>query len=370
MTNGSRRVVVSVLPCLFVLLAAAAVGGDEPLRVAVAGLVHGHVEGFLRQAKERSGVEIVGVAEPDASLRRKYQERYGLPERLFFGDLETMLERAQPEAVAAFTSTHEHPSVVVACARRRIPVMMEKPLAVSIEHARAIARAAESGGIPVIVNYETTWYRSHAALWAFVKQERSAGEIRRMVAMDGHQGPQEIGVPPEFFAWLTDPLRNGAGALYDFGCYGANLMTWLMDGTRPLAVTAVTKRIKLGIYPRVDDDATVLLDYGGAQGVIEASWNWPFGRKDLDVYGQAGYARAIGGGMLHVRRAGAKDEETLELKELPADERDSLAYLRAVVRGRKPDGLSSLANNLVVSEILEAARESARSGKTVRLDGR
>ena len=359
------------LPAGFLVLLTAAVDGSgEPLRVAVAGLVHGHVEGFLRQAKERPDVEIVGIADPDAALHRKYAERYGLPDRLFFNDLETMLERVRPEAVAAFTSTYEHPAVVTACARRRIPVMMEKPLAVSVAHARAIARAAESGGISVIVNYETTWYRSHAALWAFVKQERSAGGIRRMVAMDGHQGPQEIGVPPEFFAWLTDPVKNGAGALYDFGCYGANLMTWLMDGVRPVSVTAVTKRIKPTIYPKVDDDATVLLDYANAQGVIEASWNWPFGRKDLEVYGQTGYARATGGNLLRLRRAGAKEEESAELRELPADERDSIAYLAAVVRGRKPDGLSSLANNLVVSEILEAARESARTGKTVRLDGR
>ena len=359
-----------MLQTVLLVLAVALESSGEPLRVAVAGLVHGHVGGFLRQAKDRPGVEIVGISDPDVSLHRKYRERYGLAEPLFFADLETMLDRVRPQAVAAFTSTDEHPVVVAACARRRLPVMMEKPLAVSMEHARAISRAAGESGIPVIVNYETTWYRSHAALWALVKQERAFGEVRRMVAMDGHEGPQEIRVPPEFFAWLTDPVKDGAGALYDFGCYGANLMTWLMDGARPLSVSAVTKRIKPAIYPRVDDDATVLVDYAGAQGVIEASWNWPFGRKDLEVYGQTGYGRAIGGNTLRIRRAGAKEEEAPELAERPEDERDSLAYLAAVVRGRKPDGLSSLANNLVVSEILEAARESARSGRTVRLGGR
>jgi predicted dehydrogenase len=363
------RAIGAGLAVLCVLCAAAADVGGEPLRVAVAGLVHGHVEGFLRQAKDRADVEIVGIADPDPTLRRKYAERYGLSDALLFGDLDAMLERAHPTAVAAFTSTYDHPAVVDACARRHVTVMMEKPLAVSVEHARAIARAAEVGGVPVIVNYETTWYRSHAGLWAFVKEARSAGAIRRMVAMDGHQGPKEIGVQPEFFAWLTDPVKDGGGALYDFGCYGANLMTWLMDGARPLAVTAVVKRLKPEIYPRVDDDATLLLDYAGAQGVIEASWSWPFGRKDLDVYGETGYARAIGGSQLRVRRPGAADEEPVALAERPADERDSLSYLAAVVRGRQPDGLSSLANNLVVSEILEAARESAASGKTVRLDG-
>jgi len=357
--------------CVSIAVSAAAqpagTATDTPLRLAIAGLVHGHVEGFLRAAKSRPGVEIVGVADPDPALHRKYAQRYGLPDATFFTDLETMLDRVKPEAVASFTSTYDHPRVVEACARRRIPVMMEKPLAVSVEHARAIQRAAESGGIPVIVNYETTWYRSHGALWRLIKEERAAGDIRKIVAMDGHQGPREIGVQEEFFGWLTDPVKNGAGALYDFGCYGANLMTWLMDGQRPLAVTAMTQRIKPHIYPRVDDEATVLVEYEKAQGIIQASWNWPFGRKDLDVYGETGYARAVGGSVLRVRRPGQAEEEAVTPAELPADERDSLSYLAAVVRGRKPSGLSSLENNLVVTEILEAARESAASGKTVRL---
>jgi predicted dehydrogenase len=341
---------------------------DKPLRLAIAGLVHGHVEGFLRAAKDRPGVAIVGIADPDPALRRKYAQRHDLPDSVFFTDIEAMLDRVKPQAVASFTSTYDHPPVVEACARRRIHVMMEKPLAVSLEHARAIQRAAQGSGIRVIVNYETTWYRSHGALWRLIKEQGAAGEIRKMVAMDGHQGPKEIGVPDEFFGWLTDPVKNGAGALYDFGCYGANLMTWLMDGRPPLSVTALTQRIKPQIYPRVDDEATIVMEYPKAQGIIQASWNWPFGRKDLDVYGERAYARAVGGSVLRVRRPGQTEEEALTPAELPGDESDSLSYLAAVVRGRlEPSGLSSLENNLVVTEILEAARESARTGQAVRL---
>ena len=71
-----------------------------------------------------------------------------------------------------------------------------------------------------------------------------------MVVHDGHQGPKEIGVPPEFLNWLTDPAQNGAGALYDFGCYGVDLMTWLMHGETPLTVTAVVNHDKPQIYPQ------------------------------------------------------------------------------------------------------------------------
>ena len=339
----------------------------KPLRLAIAGLVHGHVSGFLRSYKDNANLNMVGIFEPDVTLQRQYAKQYGMPDRLFFTDLPKMLDSVKPEAVASFTNTYDHAMVVETCAPRHIHVMMEKPLAVSMDHARAIQRAAEKYRIHVIVNYETTWYRSHGAMWTLLKDQHVAGDIRKMVAMDGHQGPQEIHVGPEFFAWLTDPVKNGAGALYDFGCYGANLMTWMMDNQRPLAVTALIQQIKPQIYQRVDDEANVLVEYSKAQGIIQASWNWPFSRKDFEVYGSTGYAIAVGGNALRVRLPGGEEEQRTPAA-LDSDNGDSLSYLTAVVRGkRKPEGLSSLENNMIVTEILVAARESARTGKAIRI---
>ena len=169
-----------------------------------------------------------------------------------------------------------------------------------------------------MVNYETTWYKSHGEIWKLIHEQKAAGEIRKMVAMDGHQGPKEINVQPEFFAWLTDPVKNGAGALFDFGCYGANLMTWMMDNQRPLAVTAITQTNKPAIYAKVDDEATILVQYPKAQGIIQASWNWPFSRKDFEVYGEKGYAIATGGDGLRVRLPGQRAEETRKPGDLAA----------------------------------------------------
>lgn len=339
----------------------------RPIRLAIVGLVHGHVQRFIRLATARADVQLVGMSDPDGALRDETAVKTGVPRALLFADIDTMLDQTHPDAVAMFTSTYDHPSVVSACAKRGIHVMMEKPLAVSVEHAQAIRDAAARGHIHVIVNYETTWYASHAALWQLLKVDHRAGGIRKIVAMDGHQGPKEIGVGPEFFRWLTDPMLDGGGALPDFGCYGANLMTWLMDNERPLAVTALTHTNKPLIYPRVDDEATVLVQYTQAQGIAQASWNWPFGRKDLEVYGERGYAIATGGTTLRVR-VGDAPESTRTLEPLPPADRDEAAYLVSVVRGeRQPSGLSSLDNNVIVTEILAAARESARSGRTIAL---
>lgn len=326
------------------LLAAAQ---DSKFRVAVLGTEHGHVNGFLNAAKKRTDIEIVGPI--------PFEDRQ-------------KLKGEKVEAVASFTSTDRHLECARLCAQLKLPLMMEKPLATTNEDAREMARLSASAGIPIFVNYETTWYRSHAELYRFFKQENAAGRIRKMVAMDGHAGPKEIGVGPEFLGWLTDPVRNGAGALFDFGCYGANLMTWMMDNRRPLRVVASVKRNKPEIYARVDDEATVLVEYESAQGIIEGSWNWPFSRKDFEVYGEKAYAHAYGGNNVRRRRAGDKSEESIVPPELKADEADSISYLKAVARGKiKPGGLSSIENNLIATEILVAARESVKSGRVVQL---
>ena len=94
----------------------------------------------------------------------------------------------------------------------------------------------------VLTNYETTWYPSTHAAYDIVHREALVGPLRKIVVHDGHPGPKEIGVPPEFLAWLTDPAENGGGALMDFGCYGANLITWLMRGAVPTSVSELSQR--------------------------------------------------------------------------------------------------------------------------------
>ena len=338
----------------------------KPLRVVIAGLVHGHASGFLERYQKRPDLEIVGVAEPERALFDKYAAKFGLDAKLYYADLDDAIQKTHPDAVLGYTSTYDHRRVVEVAARHHVAVMVEKPLAVSVEDARAIEQAAHAGKIPVLVNYETTWYRSNHAVYDLVR-DGSMGEVRKIVVHDGHQGPKEIGVQPEFFAWLTDPKLDGAGALFDFGCYGADLATWLMDGRRPDTVTAVTQQIKPETYPRVDDEATAVLTYPKAVAIIQASWNWPFDRKDMEVYGQHGQGFTVKHDDVRVRLTG--DEKLVSGTPIAAPYDDSISELRAVVfDGAKPDGLTSLETNMIVVEILDAARRSAESGKTVRLE--
>jgi len=337
------------------------------LRVAIAGLVHGHVDGFFRGALKRQDIQIVGIAEPDRGLFEMYAKKYGLDAKLYHADLEEMVKAAKPQAVLGYSSTYDHRKVVETCAKLGVAVMMEKPLAVSAEDAYAIARAAKAGRITVLVNYETSWYPSNHEAYEMA-HSGALGDIRKVVVHDGHSGPKEIGVGPEFLTWLTDPKLNGGGALFDFGCYGADLMTWLMNGEKPLTIMAVTQQIKPEVYPKVDDEATIIITYPKAQAIIQASWNWPFDRKDMEVYGATGSVVTVKRDGLEVRRKGDAEARMEKAKPVAAPYYDSLTYLRAVLlEGAKVDGLSSLETNVTVTEILDAARESAKSGKRVTI---
>ncbi len=356
------------LPLLCAALACAQTpDSPPPVRLAIFGLVHDHVGGMLTEIPRHQDVQLVGIVEDNQEVVAHYAQKYQLDRALFFPTLEALVAKNKVDAVATFTSTFDHLKVVQACAPLGIHVMMEKPLAVSMEHARGIAEAAAKGKIQVIVNYETTWYPSVQRAYDLVDRRHVIGGVRKIVASYGHWGPKAIGCSPYFLSWLLDPAQNGGGALMDFGCYGADLVTWLMQGKRPTSVLAVTQNFQPEVYTKVDDEATIVLTYPQAQAIIEASWNWPHGRKDMDIYGENGALRLPGRDSLYLQMAD-EPEGRLPAPSLSDPNADPLSYLVAVVRGKiKPSGLSSLDVNLVVTEILDAARESARTGKRVDL---
>lgn len=355
----------TLLTCMLPMFCMAQQGKIKPLRIGIAGLSHSHVHGLLNRADD-GDIEIVGIAEPNREMAERYMKQYHLSMDLVYPTLEEMIKKTKPEAVTAFNSIYGHLEVVKACAPLKIHVMVEKPLAVSVDHAKQMEALAKKYGIHLLTNYETTWYGSNHHAYQMIKGDNTLGEIRKMVVHDGHRGPKEIGVNKEFLDWLTDPVQNGGGALIDFGCYGADLMTWLMNGERPQSVMAVTQQIKPHIYPKVDDEATIVVTYPKAQGIIQASWNWPYNRKDMEVYGEKGYIIADRNVLRY--RPGDDEEQRIPFSAPPIS--DPFAFLAAVVRGEvqvKDTDLSSLPVNIIVVEILDAARQSAKEGKRIYL---
>ncbi|MBC7885124.1 MAG: Gfo/Idh/MocA family oxidoreductase, partial [Saprospiraceae bacterium] len=344
----------------------------EPLKVGVVGLTHTHVHWILGR-KERGDIKIVGIVEPNKNLAQRYADQHGYPMRMVYNTIEEMIAATHPEAVTAFGTIYDHLAVVESCAPLGIHVMVEKPLAVSLDHANKMKALADKHNIHLLTNYETTWYPSCHKAYELLNNG-DIGSLRKLIVRDGHRGPKKIGINTEFLEWLTDPVKNGGGAMMDFGCYGANLTTWLLHGKRPNTVTAVTQQLQAENNPEVDDDATIILTYDSSNVVIQASWDWPIGRKDMDIYGLTGVIYVDSRNHLRLRMAEGYDgykEEVFNTQERPGPWDDPFALLAAVIHKEislGPYDLSSLENNMIVMEILEAARQSAKTKQTVRLN--
>jgi predicted dehydrogenase len=340
----------------------------KTLRLGVIGLVHDHVSWIFNRQKE--DVSIVGIVETNQQAIARYQKRYQLPDSLFFDSYEALYKRVKPEAVSAFNSTKEHLDVVAFFAPKGIPIMVEKPLATSYEDAKKMAALAKKHQVPLLINYETSWYETTYEAKRLL-DDGQIGTLNKIVFNTGHPGPQEIGCSDEFLAWLTDPVQNGGGALTDFGCYGANLSTWLLQGTAPLRVYCVAKQTKPNRYPKVDDDTTIILEYPKQQVVIQASWNWSHNRKDMQIYGSDGFINCINGTQMKLMKEESQGEKTHSPPQIAAFEKDPFRLLYEVVhRGRTlaPYSLYSVENNLMVSKILSLAKLAAEKRQALSWD--
>jgi predicted dehydrogenase len=350
----------------FALTALAFSSHAQTLKVVVAGLNHDHIYNVLTAYKE-GRVAIIGIAEPNKKLWAKFGKQFNVPDSVFYTDLKSALQHKKPDAVLGYNEVARHVDIVRICAPLHIPVMIEKPLAATLGQAKEIEQLAIKYKVKVLTNYETTWYASYKDVYDTLRTG-SMGTIKKLVVHDGHEGPKELGCSAEFLQWLTDPVLNGGGAITDFGCYGADLMTWIMKGQKPIAVTAITRRYKPNVYPKVDDDATIILEYPKATGLIEASWNWPYSIKDLEAFSQTGYIHALDGKNITSQKRG-KQQVKRQASPLQAPYNDPITYLTAVLHNQIPatDDLSSLKYNMIVMQILDAAKQSAASGKRIVL---
>jgi predicted dehydrogenase len=338
-------------------------------RLAVVGLDHDHVWSMLKDIADEPSAELVAIAETDPVLVSRAQK--GVPASVkFYADYVKMLDEAKPDAVIVTTSNDRHLEILRQCAKRHIHYSTEKPMAANAADAREMERLAREANIKLMVNYWNAWVPSSHDIFHRVRAGE-VGPIQRIIVQYGHRGPKEIGVSQQFANWLYDPVKNGGGAIMDFGCYGAELSVWLKG--RPTRVYATTRKLKVEQNNKVDDDATIVLDYPDATSIIEASWDWPYGKEQVEVFGPKGSLTAHHDSLLY-RSAKAHgpnippDGESVTLDPLPKETSNPITYFVDCIRNNKPiEDPVSAQLNVQVLEILDAARESARTGKPQEL---
>ncbi len=331
--------------------------------IAIVSMAHGHVWGHLPTMVSGKPARLVGVAESIPDLVKE-GERLGVPAGLFYSDFVRMLDEKKPEVVWSFAENDRHLEIVKACAPRGIHVIFEKPLASTLADARQIRALARQYHIYVLTNYQMAWWPTQYA----AKKEADSGElgaIWRLHGVVGHGGPGDAtGIRKYFVEWLYDPEKNGAGALMDFGCYNALWSLWYLG--MPQTVYASVLHLRPAEYPKVEDNSAMVLSYKNGVALLEGSWDLPRSFQDLEVFGRKGSVTMTQKKAEVVR--GRSAPETLAAEPLPAERAEPIAYMiDCIEKKHEPEGLVGLDMNVDVVEIIEAAKQSIKTGRAVAL---
>ncbi len=347
--------------CLLAVSAALPLAGQDQ-RIAVIGLLHSHVWGHLGTMVKARHAAFVGIAETNPELIAEARKR-GAAEVPIFADYRRMLDEAKPTIVWAFVENNRHREVVEACAPRKINVIFEKPLASTYRDALAIQKLAAKHGIRVMTNYQMAWWPANYAAKAQA-DSGALGQVWRLRGIVGHGGPGSTGAASKyFFEWLTDPEKNGAGALMDFGCYNALWSLWYLG--RPDSVYAHVNHLRPETFPKVEDNATLVLSYKNGVGLFEGSWDLPRGFQDLEVFGLKGSIHVSSSG-IDLRKG--RESFPVTAEPLPPERSEPIAYMVDSIRNNRPiEGLTALDINVGVNEIIEAAKMSVKTHQAVRL---
>ena len=349
-------------------------GRTRTWKIGVLGLHHDHVWTHVAELMARGDAQ-VAVADADEQLRERARAEFGVTR--VHDDYAALLEAEQPDAVLIFTDNAAKAAVVELAASHGKPIMLEKPMADCLANAERMRVAANVAGVPLMVNWPTVW--NPAVRHAYELAAHGAiGELTRFNFRGGHGGPKEYGCSPQFYGWLYDRARNGAGAYIDYCGYGASLACGLLG--LPSRAQACIARVQKD-YVDVDDNAVLVLRYPRALAVIEATWTsaGPVQGSGPMLSGTTGtlvarhrQARHEGeegelGLVYHVTRE-RPDGQFFEPPELPDSERSAVEHFLSCLAADQPFlPLVSLQLGRDTQEILEAGLRAARDGREVSL---
>ena len=337
---------------------------SKTYRVGVACMSHDHVWGELHHWKNLPNVELVAGGDDDPELLQTLKNEYGITH--LYSTFQEMIETENLDIIQAAGGNCEGAEIVEAAAAKGLHIISEKPMAATLAQAERMKLAAEKAGVLLLINWPTAW----SAVWCELEKRVLAGEIgevRYVKYRSAHSGPVAIGCSSAFIRDLTTPEINGAGALMDYCCYGANLTARLLGV--PESVTGV--RGYFGsepLYAASDDNAIIIAKYPHGFGVCEASWTQPVGYAGANpvVYGSEG-SIGIHQGNIHLQKPG-KAEEIIEPTPLAAPYRNAPEYLLYCIENNLPiEGFCSPKISRDAQEILEAGLRAANTGMTQRL---
>ncbi len=337
-----------------------------PLRIGIIGLVHDHIWDNLPDLIAHPSAELVAVADPNQELTDRVAKDFQCSN--VYEDYDDMLESETLDAVFIYSSNREGAEAAMYAASLGLHIMIEKPMASTLEEADEMLALARQNHIRLMINWPLAWW----AQLQHAMELACSGKIGRLWQVKyraAHAGPKELGCSDYFCSWLFDPEENGGGALMDYCCYGAVLARTMLG--MPTRVDGMKGRFcKEDIT--VEDNAILTLTYHDAMATAEGSWT------QLDkmtayttiFYGTEGtlMIEPRDNGRLLLADRDNPDGQAIEVPELPASQTNATAHF---VHGiQSGESFTALCQDRIcrdAQEILEAGTLAAEDGGPVSL---
>lgn len=235
----------------------------DALQVAVIGAgqiaQRGHLPGFLQ-----AGAEITAICDNGHSDLEEIAARFNV--RRCYSDWQEMLAEGGFDAVSICTPPYLHCDMALAAARRGHHVLVEKPMAMTLEECDRMSAAAEQAGVLLMVSLNQRFMAAHQAAKEIL-DSAALGRPYLVHGVFGHSGP-EVWSPAQ--QWYFRPEQAGKGVVSDLGYHKIDLVRWL-TGQDLTQVSAVTNTFEK--QTALEDTAAILFQLsGGTLGTLHVSW--------------------------------------------------------------------------------------------------
>jgi len=239
----------------------------QELSVGIVGLGHLHPRLYMPLFESVEGIRAAAVMEPDDSLRNAFCADFGIPG---YADLDGMLQAEKLDIAAIFLPHADCPDAAVACAKKGLHLMVEKPMAASADGAQCIVDAAAAAKVKLTTGY---CWRLHPVARA-VKEIVQSGVLGNIV---GGEGRCAAGRLQRYIdghsSWMLDPAISGGGPMYNLGVHWIDLFRWLLEDE---VVEASGRNVKVNTEYAIEDNSFAHLRYSkGAIVALDISYTVP-----------------------------------------------------------------------------------------------
>lgn len=317
-------------------------------RVGVAIIGLGWWGRELARGARVAGLEVVSCYARTPESREEFADEIGCRSA---SSLEDVLADRSVEGVLVATSHSTHRQLIEAAAKEGRHVFVEKPLALTVEDARACVAAAESAGIILQVGFQRRRHPAHREIRRLI-DDGAMGEIEMLEA--NHSLPGGFNLPDE--AWRWDQAQSPLGSMTSLGIH--QIENFLYLGGPITRVGALSRR---GRSVSIDEATAIVFEFaGGAVGTLLSSFFTPWDIA-LAVHGTEGAAFADrDGARMFFQVRGQTESTEVGLTEVDAVAEQLIEFARCVRGDGSPE--VSGREGLAVAAVLDAAKRSVQSG--------